>query len=155
MNMVLMEMPLQNLAIFLTSKLLEYLPQDFSEVAQKALSYDTLESTPHDTCIPTSSDLSYLRCSLKPPSRDFERFTSPEASSFSVEEDYHGQGMATILIQHLTAIARQKGVKRFTAEVLAQNISMLKVFRHSGLPVRQENEREVVHVTMSLVGEDS
>jgi RimJ/RimL family protein N-acetyltransferase len=74
--------------------------------------------------------------------------------AFTVEEDYHSQGMATILIQHLTAIARQKGVKRFTAEVLAQNISMLKVFRHSGLPVRQENEQDVVHVTMSLVGED-
>ncbi len=71
-------------------------------------------------------------------------------SVLSVEEDYHGQGMATILIQHLTAIARQKGIAQFTAEVLAQNISMLKVFRHSGLPVRQENEQEVVHVTMPL-----
>lgn len=70
--------------------------------------------------------------------------------AFTVEEDYHGQGMATILIQHLTAIARQKGIAQFTAEVLAQNISMLKVFRHSGLPVRQENEQEVVHVTMPL-----
>ena len=74
--------------------------------------------------------------------------------ALTVEEDYHGQGMATILIQHLTAIARQKGVAQFTAEVLARNPSMLKVFRRSGLPVRQENEQEVVHVTMSLVGED-
>ena len=70
--------------------------------------------------------------------------------AFTVEEDYHGQGMATILIQHLTAIARQKGIAQFTAEVLAQNISMLQVFRHSGLPVRQENEQGVVHVTMPL-----
>ena len=73
--------------------------------------------------------------------------------AFTVEEDYHGQGMATILLQHLTAIARQKGIAQFTAEVLAQNIPMLKVFRHSGLPVRQENEQEVVHVTMPLVEE--
>jgi len=75
--------------------------------------------------------------------------------AFTVEEDYHGQGMATILIKHLTGIARQKGVSLFTAEVLAQNISMLKVFRRSGLPVHQENDQEVVHVTMSLLGEDS
>jgi len=75
--------------------------------------------------------------------------------AFTVEEDYHGQGMATILIKHLTAIARQKGVSQFTAEVLAQNTSMLKVFRRSGLPVQQEKDQGVVHVTMSLVGEDS
>ena len=74
--------------------------------------------------------------------------------AFTVEEDYHGQGMATILIQHLTDIARQKGVAQFTAEVLSRNSSMLKVFRRSGLPVRQENEQDVVHVTMSLVGEE-
>ena len=74
--------------------------------------------------------------------------------AFIVEEDYHGQGMATILLKHLTAIARQKGVSRFTAEVLAQNIAMLKVFRRSGLPIRQENEQDVVHVEMSLVGEE-
>ncbi len=75
--------------------------------------------------------------------------------AFTVEEDYQGQGMATVLIQHLTAIARQKGVSRFTAEVLYQNTSMLKVFRRSGLPVHQENEQDVVHVTMPLVEEDS
>ena len=56
--------------------------QDVSEAVQRALSYDTLVSKPHDTCIPTLSDLSCLRCSLKPPSRDFERSTSLEASSF-------------------------------------------------------------------------
>ena len=74
--------------------------------------------------------------------------------AFIVEEDYHGQGMATLLLQHLTAIARQKGVSVFTAEVLAQNAAMLKVFRRSGLPLQQENEQEVVHVTMSLVEEE-
>ena len=75
--------------------------------------------------------------------------------AFIVEEDYHGQGMATLLLKHLTAIARQKGVSRFTAEVLAQNSAMLKVFRRSGLPMRQEKEQDIVHVTMSLVGDGS
>src|SRR5665811_2381008 len=56
--------------------------QDFPEVARRALSYDTSVSKPRGTCIPTLSDLSCLRCSLKPHSRDFERSTSLEASSF-------------------------------------------------------------------------
>lgn len=74
--------------------------------------------------------------------------------AFIVEEDYHGQGMATLLLEHLTIIARQKGVSRLTAEVLAQNSAMLKVFRRSGLPLRQEKDQDVVHVEMSLIGED-
>jgi len=42
----------------------------------------TSVSKPHDTCIPTLSDLSCLCCSWKPPSCNFERFTGMEASSF-------------------------------------------------------------------------
>lgn len=75
--------------------------------------------------------------------------------AFIVEEDYHGQGMAALLLKHLAAIGRHKGVSSFTAEVLAQNSAMLKVFRRSGLPMRQENEQDIVHVTMSLVGDGS
>ena len=55
--------------------------QDAFEVNQTVLSYDISGSKLHDTCIPTSSDLSCLRCSLKPPSRDLERSTRREASS--------------------------------------------------------------------------
>jgi len=54
--------------------------------------------------------------------------------AFTVEEDYHRQGIARILLQHLASIAREKGLSRFVAEVLPENRGMLTVFSRSGLP---------------------
>ena len=73
--------------------------------------------------------------------------------AFTVEEDYHRQGIANILLQHLASIAREKGLYRFVAEVLPENIGMLTVFSHSGLPMKTEHGEDTVHVTMSLTGE--
>ena len=73
--------------------------------------------------------------------------------AFTVEEDYHGQGMASILLRHLAAIAHKKGVPRFEAEVLSENIGMLAVFSRSGFPSKEEVQGGTVHVTLALTGE--
>jgi RimJ/RimL family protein N-acetyltransferase len=70
--------------------------------------------------------------------------------SFTIEEDYHGQGLASRLLAHLAAIARAKGVARFTAEVLPQNRAMLKVFERSGLEMTKQRGDGVVHVELAL-----
>jgi RimJ/RimL family protein N-acetyltransferase len=70
--------------------------------------------------------------------------------SFTVEEDYHGQGLSTLFMALLTEIARERGIRRFEAEVLAGNTAMLNVFLHSGLPMTRQIEDGVVHVLMSL-----
>ncbi len=70
--------------------------------------------------------------------------------SFTIEEDYHGQGLAGIFMRLLTEIGRQRGVQRFEAEVLAGNPAMLAVFKHSGLPMTRRTEDGVVHVEMDL-----
>ncbi len=70
--------------------------------------------------------------------------------AFTIEEDYHRQGMARILLQHLASIAREKGLSRFVAEVLPENRGMLTVFSRSGLPMKTEHGGEVVHVSLSL-----
>jgi GNAT superfamily N-acetyltransferase len=70
--------------------------------------------------------------------------------AFTVEEDYHGQGIASRLLQHLARIARHKGVDQFEAEVLAENKPMLIVFERSGLPLKKNVESGVIHVTMAL-----
>jgi GNAT superfamily N-acetyltransferase len=41
--------------------------------------------------------------------------------SFAVEEEYQGIGIGTVLLKHLTAIARQSQLKTFIAFVLADN----------------------------------
>jgi RimJ/RimL family protein N-acetyltransferase len=75
--------------------------------------------------------------------------------AFTVEEDYHRQGMARILLQHLASIAREKGLSRFVAEVLPENRGMLTVFSRSGLPMKTEHGGDAVHVTLSLAGDGS
>jgi RimJ/RimL family protein N-acetyltransferase len=70
--------------------------------------------------------------------------------AFTVEEDYQGQGIASSILRHLIHIAREKGVSRFEADVLAENIAMLAVFARSGLPMKKSLEEGVVHVTLSL-----
>ena len=73
--------------------------------------------------------------------------------AFTVEEDYHRQGIARILLQHLASIAREKGLSRFVAEVLPENRGMLTVFSRSGLPTKTEHGGDAVHVTLSLTGD--
>ncbi len=70
--------------------------------------------------------------------------------AFTVEEDYHGHGIAGLLLRHLAAIARQAGVAQFRAEVLSDNKAMLRVFARSGLPMKKKTEGGVAHVDLAL-----
>jgi GNAT superfamily N-acetyltransferase len=63
---------------------------------------------------------------------------------------YRGRGIASLLLRHLTLLAREAGLSRLEADVLGENQSMLNVFRRSGLPMTQRREGNVVHVTLSL-----
>ncbi len=73
--------------------------------------------------------------------------------SFLVEEDYHGQGIASRVLGHLSRIALDKGVSRFVAEVLPENRAMLAVFSRAGFPVNSHLEDGVMHVAISLAGD--
>jgi len=70
--------------------------------------------------------------------------------AFAVVDQYQGQGLGAALMEHLAAIARSAGLKELVAEVLADNIPMLKVFEKSGLPVGMKREPQVVHVSLQL-----
>jgi len=70
--------------------------------------------------------------------------------AFMVEEDYHGLGIASLILRHLAGLAKLMGIVQFHAEVLPENKGMLAVFNRSGFPVRQEIVEGLVHVTISL-----
>jgi GNAT superfamily N-acetyltransferase len=70
--------------------------------------------------------------------------------AFVVEEDYHGQGLASALLRHLVEVARDRGFACLEADVLAENPSMLKVFARSGLPLRKHLEAGSLHIWMDL-----
>jgi RimJ/RimL family protein N-acetyltransferase len=83
--------------------------------------------------------------------RNAEPASRPSAEvAFAVEEDYQGQGIARCLLGHLARIAHSKGLARLDADVLPANRPMLAVFARSGLPMRQQVARDVIHVTLSL-----
>ena len=71
-------------------------------------------------------------------------------AAFQVDDQHHGKGIATLLLEHLAAIARANGITRFTAEVLADNRPMLAVFSRAGWPVERRFESGVVDLDFSL-----
>ena len=73
--------------------------------------------------------------------------------AFAVPDDMHGKGIATLLLEHLVSVARDRGVRAFTAETLAENAAMLKVFADAGLPVRRRLSAGVVELAFPLPGE--
>lgn len=70
--------------------------------------------------------------------------------AFLTSESHRGLGVASVLLRHLAGLAKESGLGQFEAEVLAENQPMLKVFRHSGLPLKQSRDGSTVHVTLSL-----
>ncbi|MDA0165013.1 GNAT family N-acetyltransferase [Solirubrobacter ginsenosidimutans] len=55
--------------------------------------------------------------------------------AFEVSEERHGQGIGTLLLAHLAAVAPSEGIQRFVATVHPSNSRMAQVFRNSGFPV--------------------
>ncbi len=70
--------------------------------------------------------------------------------AFTVEEDYHGQGIASKILRHLIHIAREEGGSQFEADVLPENKAMLAVFARCGLPMKKKLEDGAFHVSLSL-----
>jgi len=71
--------------------------------------------------------------------------------AFTVVDEFQGQGIASALLRHLTALARVAGVREFIAEVLTDNTAMLRVFERSGLRMERKRENGVVHITLQVV----
>ena len=70
--------------------------------------------------------------------------------AFAVVDEHQGQGIGTALMRHLAAIARRSGLNELIAEVLPENVSMLKVFENSGFHLTKKRTSECVHVALSL-----
>ncbi|WP_240044241.1 bifunctional GNAT family N-acetyltransferase/acetate--CoA ligase family protein [Nocardioides albidus] len=55
--------------------------------------------------------------------------------AFLVEDEHQGRGIAQLLLEHLAQAGRERGVERFTAEVLPDNTRMIQTFRDAGYKV--------------------
>ena len=70
--------------------------------------------------------------------------------AFTVEEDFQSRGIGSLLMRHIIAIARVKGLDQLEADVLSRNRPMLNVFRRCGLPMAVRHDGDVIHVILSL-----
>jgi RimJ/RimL family protein N-acetyltransferase len=70
--------------------------------------------------------------------------------AFVVVDQYQGQSIGTALLRHLIAIARHAGLTELIADVLADNISMLKVFEKCGLRISTRREAGIVRISLQL-----
>ena len=66
--------------------------------------------------------------------------------AFTVEDDLHGQGLASILLAHLAEAATASGILTLQAEVMNVNRRMLDVFTSSGLPFTVTSEGATLSV---------
>ncbi len=73
--------------------------------------------------------------------------------AFAVADDLHGMGVATLLLEHLRAVAKTRGINRFVADVLGTNLPMMEVFDHAGYPVNQQLESGVWEVELDVTDE--
>ena len=70
--------------------------------------------------------------------------------SLLVDEQLHGQGVGTLLLEHLARWSAARGVTSFSAEVLAGNARMLRVFHDAGFVLDEQRDHEVMSVTMDI-----
>jgi acyl-CoA synthetase (NDP forming)/RimJ/RimL family protein N-acetyltransferase len=70
--------------------------------------------------------------------------------AFLVEDAHQGRGLGSVLLEHLAAAGRERGIRRFVAEVLAQNSKMVRVFRDAGYKAERSYEDGVVHLTFPI-----
>jgi acyl-CoA synthetase (NDP forming)/GNAT superfamily N-acetyltransferase len=77
----------------------------------------------------------------------------PDAAevAFLVDEEHHGLGLGSLLLEHLAAAGRDRGYSRFEAEVLPENHAMIGVFREAGFTVARHTEFGSTHLDMDTV----
>jgi RimJ/RimL family protein N-acetyltransferase len=75
-------------------------------------------------------------------------------TAFIVDEAYQGKGMASFLFELLVKIAREEGVEGFTADVLAVNKAMLRVYEKSGFPIKAVLSAGVYELTIPFQDKD-
>ncbi|MEU1891221.1 bifunctional acetate--CoA ligase family protein/GNAT family N-acetyltransferase [Streptomyces pristinaespiralis] len=75
--------------------------------------------------------------------------------SLAVADDQHHRGLGTLLLEHLVARASSAGITVFTADALAANHAVLKVFADLGLRTRRQFDGPEVRYAIELAQTDA
>ncbi|HVF33440.1 MAG TPA: GNAT family N-acetyltransferase, partial [Acidimicrobiales bacterium] len=82
----------------------------------------------------------------------YDRGGEPDAAevAFVIEDRHQGRGLGSLLLEHLAGAARERGLEYFVAETLAENRSMLGVFRDAGFVAERRFEDGLVHLRFPI-----
>jgi acyl-CoA synthetase (NDP forming)/RimJ/RimL family protein N-acetyltransferase len=70
--------------------------------------------------------------------------------AFVVADEHQGRGIGSVLLEHLAAAAREVGIHRFDAVVLAENRAMINVFREAGYETTGSIEYGEMHLEFAV-----
>jgi acetate---CoA ligase (ADP-forming) len=70
--------------------------------------------------------------------------------AFAVADDLQRRGIGMRMLEQLAAIAADRGIHRFDAEVMADNRLMLGVFEHVGFAVRRRGSSGELRVSLNI-----
>ena len=70
--------------------------------------------------------------------------------AFLVEDAHQGRGLGSVLLEHLAAAAAERGIRRFDADVLGENQSMIGVFLDAGFTVARSWDSGAVRLSFEI-----
>ncbi|GAB2752308.1 bifunctional acetate--CoA ligase family protein/GNAT family N-acetyltransferase [Nocardioides pakistanensis] len=92
----------------------------------------------------------------------FDRIPGPDGTpgdeaevAFLVQDAHQGRGIAQLLLEHLAQAGRERGVKKFVAEVLPENQRMIQIFREAGYQVAGGFEEGVMRFEFPIDSTDT
>ena len=79
-----------------------------------------------------------------------EYYLNPETEmaeiAFSVEKDWQGKGLSSIVIQKLAEAAKRNGIKGLTAYTATENTRMVKLFKTLKYEVKQSSQGNMIYL---------
>ncbi len=70
--------------------------------------------------------------------------------AFVVDDVHQGRGLGSVLLEHLAAIAAERGIRRFEADVLIENVRMVRVFSDAGYQSTRSYEDSALHLVFPI-----
>ncbi|GAA4353394.1 bifunctional acetate--CoA ligase family protein/GNAT family N-acetyltransferase [Angustibacter luteus] len=70
--------------------------------------------------------------------------------AFNISDAHQGRGVGSVLLEHLAAAARERGIGKFVADVLPQNRKMIAVFSDAGYQVSHRYEDGVIALSFDI-----
>jgi acyl-CoA synthetase (NDP forming)/RimJ/RimL family protein N-acetyltransferase len=70
--------------------------------------------------------------------------------AFVVDDAHQRRGLAAVLLEHLAAAAAERGIRRFEADVLPDNMRMARVFTDAGYRPSRSYDEDSVHFVFPI-----